>query len=360
MVRLRFALLFVFVLIMSYPIAKADPGDPVYISSQSPENGFNMGSNDNNIILSFSFTGDYANCSLYGNWSSGWGVKNNAYTNITEGSHDYKIVNTLLVCDNTYLWNVYCVESDNGTNNDWGENRSFWFPCPQEEVPIVPQSNKVYSIILKQPWEGYAGLGDRWIVHDENNSIYNIRLVSITDVNMTFLSKPANENHTISLITPTADIDLDGNGSKDVTMTLNRLYAWTNGIITIKRFGFVENSTTIMPENGTSNQTVNESITNGTIANETGINATFVNVTTNITNTTMRNVTNITIKSNITKEDIRKSDKNASADNATQPPQYDKKPKKGQVPLWIILLIFTSITVVVIFFAYKMMGPATV
>ncbi len=70
-----------------------------------------------NVTFNYSFTGPaIANCSLYGNFSSNWAL-NMTTNNISTGASTFRHNLTA----GRYIWNSYCVNAVNSTDEDWGD-----------------------------------------------------------------------------------------------------------------------------------------------------------------------------------------------------------------------------------------------
>ena len=82
-----------------------------------------------------------ANCSLYGNFSNIWAL-NKTSALIANGTHNF----TITLQNTTYLWNVYCTQTNNVSNNDWGgSNRTLQVNAssgvgPSGLLPLIPEA----------------------------------------------------------------------------------------------------------------------------------------------------------------------------------------------------------------------------
>ncbi|MBN2102066.1 MAG: hypothetical protein JW716_04305 [Candidatus Aenigmarchaeota archaeon] len=345
------SVIFCFVaVLLAMPFVLAADGDQITITSQSPVNGYMVSEGDSGFALSFSFAGDNANCSFYGNWSGGWGEEEGPNENLTPGNYNFIPPLSLFTCDESYLWNVYCVEDNDTSNYDWGDNRTFNYDCPEEEPPW---SGKSYSVFLSNPWEGEMYLGDRWLF-EVGEEKFSLIVTNITVDSASLMLTPSSANFTIGFL-GYIDIDADGNKTNDLTVKMKRLFAEYKVIFLLAEYGYewpVANDT----GNGTANVTINETI------NDTLQNITDQNITNNtITNGTM-NITNQTINGNGMNATGDASDGNGSGQSGSpqnSPPVSEDRSKEG-LPLWIILLILMVIVIIVVYFASKMLGPTTV
>ncbi|MBI2548238.1 hypothetical protein HYW21_02710 [Candidatus Woesearchaeota archaeon] len=83
-----------------------------------------LGSPSNNVIinmtnptLNYTLAGPAsANCSLYSNKTGTWAI-NTTSSSVTRGQRSF----TTLWRNGTFLWNVYCIDTTNTTNTDWGD-----------------------------------------------------------------------------------------------------------------------------------------------------------------------------------------------------------------------------------------------
>jgi len=344
------AAVFLVAFLVVVPFVLGADGDPITVTSQSPPDEYIITEEDDVITLAFIFTGDYANCSFYGNWSGGWDEKM-ILDNRTPGNYDIDVPIVLFDCNEAYLWNVFCVEDNDSANYDWGENRTFVFEC-EEEPPEVPPSGNSYSVILDNPWEGELNVGDRWLfsVGEDRHSLI---LKNVT-ANSTILQlTPSGANFTISFL-GSVSIDADGNGTYDLTVRMKRLYAWTKALFLLSEFGYNETE----PEDNTTqyNETMNETI-NDTLSNVTGQNITGYNQSIdNVTNQTAGNDT-LNITGNVSTGDNVTLPQNVSNQISNQTVQTPPESSKEGLPVWIIMLILMIVVVIVVYFAYNMLGP---
>jgi len=85
-----------------------------------------------NVSINFSFSGiSQANCSLYGNFTGDWLINQTA--NLTS-SGSYSFNRSL--SNGTYLWNVYCADSGDTSNNDWGD-ANWTFTLDNSTSPLM-------------------------------------------------------------------------------------------------------------------------------------------------------------------------------------------------------------------------------
>ena len=348
---MRGVIAFAFSILLFAPLAMAADGDPIAILSQSPSSGYEMQARDEGITLSFSFSGDYANCSLYGSWQS-WEAKD-SIINASPASYDFYVSSENFECANAYQWNIFCVEDNNSANYAWGENRTFSFPCPAEEK-TAPVSGKKYSVLLNGlDWESFAGLMDRWIIHDEKE-IYNLYLENISDAHIIMRALPSNATYKLSYTEKKTltDIDLDGNGTKDVTIEVKRIYAWQGAVLSIRQYGIKEENPPESGANESKNVSENISPVNATAQNASLQNVTNANLTSGENET--GNATEGMQKINVSED---AGGKMPPEENRTEPAEEKKKIK---IPLWMIVLVVFVVMLAVIVAAYKMMGPVTV
>jgi len=81
----------------------------------SPANNATI--NLSSVVFNYSFAGaSTANCSLYGNYTGNWSL-NLTSSSVSSGSRNF----TQPWSNGTYAWNVYCVDTSNASNTDWGD-----------------------------------------------------------------------------------------------------------------------------------------------------------------------------------------------------------------------------------------------
>ena len=114
-------------------------------ASQAPINVTLVYPTNASIISTSNFTFNYsvniqANCSHYWNINGNWSIESNA---IASGDAS---LDATEISNGVYIWNVYCVDIYNTSNNVWGSNYNWTFRVNASQAPI--------NVTLFYPAEG--------------------------------------------------------------------------------------------------------------------------------------------------------------------------------------------------------------
>ncbi|MFH1211376.1 MAG: carboxypeptidase-like regulatory domain-containing protein, partial [Candidatus Woesearchaeota archaeon] len=111
------------------PVNIEAPAGPINLSLISPESGSIF--NYNNIDFRFYVNMDGANCTMYSNMSGLWSPGEDLIT----GGIGNASINSVNFPAGEYIWNVYCFEVDNISNNGWAEDTNWTFAVNSSGPP---------------------------------------------------------------------------------------------------------------------------------------------------------------------------------------------------------------------------------
>jgi hypothetical protein len=100
----------------------------------------------NPVDFNFTIQGpSTSNCSLYGNWTGNWSA-NITTNNLGNGSQSFN----QSLPNGTNIWNIYCVESANASNFDWGDS-NFTFTYNDTTVVSASSNSSPVNVTLSAP-----------------------------------------------------------------------------------------------------------------------------------------------------------------------------------------------------------------